>query len=271
VNLKAVIGTVFLSLLATACATPQYQQVPKVDYAVSHELGKSELLQATDHMTRLLDDRQSILYFQNFGGGGAAVGVMLGPFGVAANMKMIESVTDEDAAMLKGKIIIDPVEIFFRQSGALAILNQGAATGKAAIVSPYLYVSKTEDEQLLVGCALLVDYRPTGTEWRGKYMYQLPLKYAKAEVAKGLSEEQRATLVREVTAGFQSLAKLYVADRKGELGAGTEVKFKSDFVSPRFNFDLIGLQLPAMEGRFNVRTFAGMYSLPKGWAQVAAN
>jgi len=258
-----------LAILVTACATPQYQQVPTTEKTAGHELGKSELLQSSDHMTRQLDDKQSILYFQNFGGGGAAVGVMLGPFGVAANMKMIESATEEDAALLKGKFNFDPVEIFSHQSGAMALLNNGAVLGKKAKISPYFYVSKTEDEQLLMACALLVDYRPTGTEWQGKYMYQLPLKYAKTDVAKGFSDDQRAALVREVTAGFQSLAKLYVADRRGDLGTGAEVKFKSDFVSPRFNFEMIGLKLPATDGRVNIRTYGAVYSLPAGWVQVA--
>jgi hypothetical protein len=59
---------------------------------------------------------RNILYFQNYGGGGAGLGLLLGPIGVAANMSMIESNTKQE--QLRDKIAIDPPAVFSAAAGA---------------------------------------------------------------------------------------------------------------------------------------------------------
>jgi hypothetical protein len=243
--------------------------MPELTNPLVHSVGTNPLVEKSyGHTLRPLDDNNSILYYQNFGGGGVALG-LLGPFGVAANMAMIEKNTDSDVALLKGKLELNPQAIFSEIASEYPSLSLSNAPQTTAVrITPLLNVVKQEDEQLLFGCSILVDFTATGTSWVGKYVYQLPLKYTKAEVAHGLSVAQRTALVDQAGIGFRAIAKLYLDDRDKKLIAKRELRYKSTFVEPRFDFEYLGQELPSQGQRINVRTLNTVYSFPSGYAQI---
>lgn len=256
-------------MLLNACATaPQMQIAPSVSPLPAHSVGPNpEVEGGFNHTSRPLDDKNSIIYAQNFGGGGVALG-LLGPFGVAANIALIAQATETDVGLLKGKIPLDPQVIFSEVLSEQPRLNTKTPTDKAVRLSALLNVVKQQDEKLFFGCTVLVDYRPTGTNWHGRYVYQLPLEYTKAEVAQGLSTDQRNTLTSQVREGFRTLVKLYLDDTGGALVSKRDIKFKSTFVLPRFDFELTGQELPSEDQRINIRSVGAVYSLPKNYVQI---
>lgn len=258
------------SVLVAGCATPPPDNVPATPTPPSYSIGPNPLVvKEFGYATRALDDKNSIVYLQTFGGGGAAVGVLLGPLGVAANMSMIGKVTDDDVLMLKGRITVDPVAVFGDIAREYPAFASPSAATNSVLLTPLLNVVKQENEDLLFGCTLLVDYSAVGATWVGRYAYQLPVRYAKAAVAQGLSAEQQALLAEELRAGFRVLARLYLDDAAGRLPRGGEVKFRSTFVQPRLDFEITGKQLPGEPDRLNVSIGYGrIYSLPRDPSQV---
>ena len=106
------------ALLAVAslvgCGTPPtYKLRPVTGQSPgTFSLAHSKVVEDERHGTRHLDAAKSIVYSQNFGGGGAALGLLLGPLGVAANISMIDSNTEADAVRLRGKLTLAPRELF---------------------------------------------------------------------------------------------------------------------------------------------------------------
>lgn len=266
---KKFIPLAILSMLMTGCATVQYQSAPPLTTnLVTHEVAKSNLLTQTNHTLMHLNQSGDILYQQNFGGGGAGVGILLGPIGVMANIAAIESNTEEDVEILKDKLAFNPSEILIKSTGKYQI---EVANGNADSIklSPYIYVSKTENEQLLFASALIVETEPgKKSNWLGKYMYQTPLKMAKSDLADGLDEKEYSLLKSELEKGFDELVRLYSEDRKGNLKTEKALTFISDFVSPRFNIEMVGDLIPSDANRVNIRTVGGVYSLPKDSVEV---
>lgn len=86
-----------------SCATLPFRHFAPKNANSGYHLGPSPLLAYPDYMHRFLNDQHSVLYMQNHGGGGVAVGVLLGPLGVIANIKMIQAQTESDATLLKNK------------------------------------------------------------------------------------------------------------------------------------------------------------------------
>ncbi|WP_228730120.1 hypothetical protein [Shewanella sedimentimangrovi] len=262
--------TLIGSLLG-GCATVQYQMPPPVESNVtSIKLAHSELLSQTAGTLMHLNDAQDILYQQNFGGGGMTVGLLFGPLGVAANAAAISSATEEDVKLLKGKLDFDPKTLFTQ-----AVQGQGQTLTdtdpQALSLSPYIYVTKTDEEQLLIGTALIVETHPgQKSNWVGKYMYQTELKMAKADMADGISEAEHASLQQALTQGFDELVQLFLAERQGGIKTEQAITFVSDFVSPRFKFEMVGDQLAADADRVNIRTVGGVYSLPKDAVELKA-
>src|SRR5438067_504639 len=258
------------AILLAGCAAPQLQPVPAMTAAPSYSIGPNPLVEKTfDHMRRPLDEGNSVIYLQSFGGGGVALGALLGPLGVAANMSMIGNNTDADVALLKGKIPLDPRTLFSEVAAEQPALAPASGAGKSVRLTPLLDVVKQESDELWFGCSLLVDYSATGTNWVGKYVYQLPLSYPKADVVRGLSEQQLKDLADQARNGFRALAQLYLDDAAGKLASEREVKFRSAFIWPRFNFELTGKDLPSGAERKNIRIPGTIYSLPRDLVQLA--
>lgn len=267
-NKKLLVGSLLVSVLS-GCASVKYQlPPPAAANLTAHKIGFSELLTQTNHTLMHLNDGKDILYQQNFGGGGAAVGILLGPIGVAANIAAIQSNTEDDVEVLKGKITVDPKVIFKKSSEKIGLtLNENSATSVS--VSPYIIVSKTENEQLLLGAAMIVETAPGKKDnWVGKYMYQTSVKVSKSSISDGVDAEESKLIETSLSDGFEKIVALYLEDRKGTLITQNPVTFTSDFVSPRFKFEMVGDLIPSAESRVNIRTVGAVYSLPKDAVEV---
>ncbi|WP_017445878.1 hypothetical protein [Gayadomonas joobiniege] len=266
---KKFILLAIVSMFMTGCATVKYQSPPPIaTNHVTHEVAKSDLLAQTNHTLMHLNQSGDILYQQNFGGGGAGVGILLGPIGVMANTAAIKSNTEDDVEVLKEKLVFNPSELLKRSTDKHQFeLTSGNAD--SIKLSPYIYVSKTENEQLLFASALIVETEPgKKSNWLGKYMYQTSLKMAKSDIADGVSQEEYALLKSALENGFDELIRLYSEDRKGSLKTEQALTFISDFVSPRFNIEMVGDLIPSDANRVNIRTVGGIYSLPRDSVEV---
>jgi len=257
-SLKLVLATVMV-LVAAACATPQLQtSVPPRSVGDAFSLGSSPLLEQTSHMQQHLDKEKRILYFQNYGGGGAAVGLLLGPFGVAANMSMIEKATAADVDQLRGKVAVDPLQLFTEQAKQARITLRETAPGRTKLV-PYLYVTKTEGERLLVAAALLIEQEGP-QKWVGKYMFQLPQTYSVSELS-SLNENQREELIAATAEGYRALLSHLQAESAESIAKEQRLTFKSDFVFPRFDVEMIGSLIRRENDVVWVRTVGGVYAV----------
>jgi len=259
---------VFVSLIGCG-GKPQFLAVPshqKVPEPAEFQLGRSPLLDITNHTTGHLDDNKNIYYYQTFGGGGVAVGLLLGPFGAAANASAIESQTEEDLLALNGKLAVDPVELFQASSSSITLRQDKSPT--IAEISPYLYVTNVDEENLNFASTIIVDYNNLGINWAGKYMTQLDISLSKQEVVDGLTDEKLALLKSEMIKGFEQSLALYQKDKQHQLPGKNEVLFKSQFASPRFEFELMGEQVESSEERVNIRSFGVVYSLPKNSVEL---
>lgn len=206
-----------------------------------------------NHMMRPLNEANTILYSNNFGGGGVATGLLLGPFGVAANVKSIQTRTEKEAAELSGKIAIDPLKLFSTAMTEAGLAIAAADNTAAPSIKPRLDVISLDGDNVVFDVAITVDQQPAGKNWAGRYFYQLDVRYPRATVAQGLTGEQTQALEQLALQGMRELVKLYQDDGSGKLTASGVIKFRCDFLTPRFKFKLQAQQLPAPEGRTVVR------------------
>ncbi|MBM7072901.1 hypothetical protein JQC92_12810 [Shewanella sp. 202IG2-18] len=267
-KINILFATVF-AFLSVGCASVKYQSPPpQSTNKVQHEIYKSPLLAETSHVLKHINSDEDILYYQTFGGGGVGVGLLLGPIGVAANIAAINSNTEEDVKLLKGKINLSPVTLFKKAS----VKNDFSLSSNAVDsikVTPYLYVSKTDSEQLLFASAILVETLPgSKNNWVGKYMYQTQLKIPKSDIADGINDEELKMLTDNFEQGMQEVIKLYSSDRRGLLKTEQPITFISDFVSPRFKLELLGEKAPTTNQREVIRTVGGIYSLPTDLVEI---
>lgn len=248
-------------LLAGCAAAPKYQalqpgSVPPVGYV----LAQSSLLEEGSYVQQSLSGDNRIQYFQNFGGGGLGVGLLFGPLGTAANMAMIDSATQSDAKLLRGKIAVDPTAVFVEVTELGGIdVSTGAAADRSNI-TPYLYISKTEGDTLLVASALILERGEGAGKWVGKYMYQLPLKYNLADLPK-LDDAATAQLRAAVADGFAVLLRHIGAESQEKLQQERKITFKSDFMNPRFDYEMYAMLVAEEDEIVWVRSFTGVYGV----------
>lgn len=254
-----------LSLLAACVGPPKFQaSVPRLSEAAV--IGRSALLDETNHMTDHLDTDKRQLYFQNQGGGGAAVGLLLGPLGVAANMGMIAGVTKGDVEQLRGKIAIDPQQVFeevARQRGFA--LAQAPAKPAAARITPYMYIAKRDADSLVVASALLVETGDGATKWTGKYMYEQPELWPLASLAR-IDAAGTARLRASTAAGFDALLRYLAAETEEKVALEPKLTFRSLLVNPRFDFEMFG-SLAGQEGDVVwIRSVGAVFAMPRSRA-----
>lgn len=261
-NITRAVCTALVSLLLAACGTPPRLQAlqPKLAVPADYALSQSPLLESTNHMTQHLDKDKSVLYFQNYGGGGAGLGLLLGPIGVAANIAMIESNTKKDAEQLRDKVSVNPREIFAEVAQRHGLSISSTPTDQKPKVTPYLYVSKTEGDLLLLSSALIIEQGAGAEKWTGKYMYQLPMKYSVNELSK-LGDNETAQLKDAVAMGFSQLVKNVSSESPERFAQEKKITFKSDLVNPRFDFEMIGSLISDDGDVVWVRTVGGVFAL----------
>ncbi len=262
--------------MLTACATAQmkpYQPAQVLARPTAYAFGPAAAFD--DHMHRFLDDRHTVLYMQNQGGGGVAVGLLLGPLGVLANVAAIKKETETDAAMLRGKLPIDVEPLF---SGAMAsssglVLAKGDA--QAPAMAPMLYVEKLDDQHLRFAAWVAVTSTLAGKPWSRQYLYELPEVYTRDALAHGLSADQLAQLRESLGNGFRWIATTYAADVSGTFRPTAPGVIHSDFVTPRIQIALRGYRFDAGAQRIGFVTgqpsAAAVYSLPGDAGRVGLN
>lgn len=213
-------------------------------------------------MTKHLDKEQNILYFQNYGGS-LGLGLLLGPLGVAANVGIIESNTKKDVEQLRDKISVRPTDIFSEVAKREGLdLSSVAETAQKPKVTPYLYVSKTDGETLLLSSSLLVEQGEGTGKWIGKYMYQLPVKYSISELSQ-LSPAATTQLKEAMATGFAQIILNLRAENPEQLAQEKKIIFKSDLLAPNISFDMIGRLISEDNSVVWIRTVGGVFAIQK--------
>ncbi len=262
------------ALLAVAslvgCGTPPtYKLRPVTGQSPgTFSLAHSKAVEDERHAVRHLDAAKSIVYSQNFGGGGAALGLLLGPLGVAANASMIDSNTEADAVRLRGKLTLAPRELFLAaatQHGLEVVDDAAAGAAGRTLATPYLFVSKTDNDRLLTAAAVRLEYGQGADQWSGVYMYQLPSSYQLDDLAR-LTPEMQARLGTEVALGFSALAAFIAKEapqQDGQAKGGTEKDFsyKSDLLTPRIEIEMNGRFIARSGDLIWFRSFGGVYAV----------
>lgn len=262
------------ALLAVAslagCGTPPtYKLRPVTGQSPgTFSLAHSKAVEDERHGTRHLDAAKSIVYSQNFGGGGAALGLLLGPLGVAANISMIDSNTEADAVRLRGKLTLAPRELFLAaatQQGLDVVDDAATGVPGRTLATPYLFVSKTDNDRLLTAAAVRLEYGQGADLWSGVYMYQLPSSYQLDDLAR-LTPEMQARLGTEAAQGFSALAAFIAKEapqQDGQAKGGTEKDFsyKSDLLTPRIEIEMNGRFIARSGDLIWFRSFGGVYAV----------
>jgi hypothetical protein len=213
------------------------------------------------HMIRPLNAENTIVYEQNFGGGGAGVGVLLGPLGVAANIAAIKGRTEKESGEIFGKLSLDVLPVATAALEAQGLALADPADASRALIKPALHLISIDGENVQCSVSIFVDHNPVGRKWTGRYTYQLSPTFARSAIAAGLPETDLEQLRQQIAAGFAEVARLYAADARGELKDDRQVKFWSDYLSMRFDYQYIGMEIPGEADRLLVRMPFSVVSL----------
>ena len=226
----------------TGCATAPSLQSARPASANDRRisLAKSETAAKTDHVTKHLNADGSVIYSQNFGGGGVSLGLLLGPLGVAANMKMIDGVTSADAVRLKGKLGLDPVRAF-QEAASITHFAIGTPANQGDVtVTPYVLVSKTNESTVHISSVVLFEGVDDQKKWVKRYQYQLPGKYTLDELA-ALDATQVSSVQTARANAYALLLKHVAEESDATVSQERRIIFKSAYLSPRFEFEMAGV------------------------------
>lgn len=269
-SLSTVAGcAVLLSACATASLQP-YQSAQQIGTSSKYTLGEAPA--PSDHMHRFIDTKHSELYMQNQGGGGAAVGVLLGPLGVLANIAAIKKQTEADTAQLKDKLPLDVQQLFAASLAGTPALSAAEGDPSAPSLAPLLYVEKLDDAHIRFASLVHVKAAMGGKQWARQYIYELPDSYTKEELARGLSAGELQQLAADAEEGFQWITATYASDVAGTFRPQQKGVIHSDFVTPRIQVAYAGYRFDAGAGRVGFVMGASksstVYSLPSDAATV---
>lgn len=228
---KAFPVIIALSLLTGCAGNIRFQdsaprpQAGLVEYSVKRDIRAPEKAFSG---AKSIGSNSQIYYFQNFGGGGMGVGLLLGPIGVAANAGMIASKTNEEASFLKDKLAINPAELVSKVMSANSNLKQ-SDNGSGFELFPYVLIVKGENNQLHFTTTLDAVSGP----WKGRYSYHIESTYPLASIKNGLNSSQYEQLSKDIEHGFNEASALFERDIKGQLSPIRDVTFYSEPTSPR--------------------------------------
>lgn len=246
---------VFIFLLLGACVSaPKLQKpLPSVQ-SNSIELYRSHILDQTAHTLQHLNKEKDILYYQTYGGAGAGLGLLAGPFGVAANIKMIESNTMKDVGVMGNKINSD-IKVLFEKSVVGSGMNVSASgDGLGYKMNPYLLVEKTEGDQLMLATVILIE---TKEQFPLKYLVQLPVKYTVEQLA-SLGSAQQDKLNNTIIDGFNILLARVKKETTTDILSEKKITMKSEFLTPRFKFEMKGNLVEVKDDMVWVRIVGGV-------------
>lgn len=233
-NMK-LIAAAMTAMLLTACAgaPPKLLTAPP-DAANGYTLSRAAGVDVTNNTVRHLDKDKNIIYMQAEGGGGVGLGVLLGPIGVLANAKLVESKTVADVALLNEKVAVMPRVLF-----ADAVQKNGLVLGapQSSRATPYLYIAKSEGKLLVLSSVIL---ESSGAEkWAAIYQYQLPVSYTVDELA-GLDAAGMRTLQDAAANGFDKLVKHLAAEKQERIDQEPKILFHSRFLQPMLDVEMTG-------------------------------
>lgn len=266
--LNALLALVAYAILA-GCASgpPPLQTALPSAPTPSAALGKSTQVTTSNHMLQPLAGEGTVMYFQNQGGGGLALGLLLGPLGVAANISGIESVTKADVARIQGRIQLRPDQAFLQAAGATGFQVQGSG-GQAAIqVTPHVLVSKNTDLSISISSSLLFEGSDSTGKWTRRYQYELDQKYSLDAIA-AFGDAQSADIQRASTDAFVALLRHIQQEATLAPGSEARISFKSPYISPRFDFEMAGSLIGSKDGRTWVRSMMGVFAVLPADIQV---
>jgi hypothetical protein len=256
--LKAIAPLALLTVLSACVSAPPIQQPIKFDSAASYELFRSPVLDQTNHTLQHLNQSKDILYYQTYGGGGVGLG-LLGPLGVAANIKMIESNTMKDVALLKDKVPVAPSQVFSNAAAKAGISIQSNA-GNNVRLNPYLLIEKTENNVIMLASAILVEGADAKSKTPYKYLIQLPLTYS-VETLSALDAAKSQELETAVGNGFLALFSRMKDEASANPESEQKIKVTSEFLSPRFAFEMQGSLIEKDQDYTWVRLIGGVFGV----------
>lgn len=264
----------------SACSALPFPTPATGNLQASHIIAPSELLQQSSHSLQALNESADIIYFQNFGGDITATGAgavlaasatsvapLLGIFGEAYILNEIEQQTLADALQLKNKLPFNPARMLASSLHAPQTkppINLSTGSHAEVVLSPYIYLSKTGDNNLLIACVMLAESTDlAGAHWRVKYTRQLALKIALSELSQGLTEKKQQQVKTRLQAGFNGIAALYQQDRAGALSGKQALSLNSEFFSPRFHWSVSAEMIRQTPHDIIIRSHDGVYQLPR--------
>lgn len=272
---RRALGVCALLALAglTACvAPPSYRNRPvAADAPSAFVLAHAAIVEEPRHATRHLDDAKTIVYTQTQGGSLTA-GLVFGALGALANMGMIDSQTGLDAARMKGKLRLEPRQLFLdaaiRQGLELADVGGAVRTG----ATPYLSISKSPSGRLLAAAAVQLEQGSGADRWSGLYMYQLPSSYSLDELARP-SEDLQRKLASETAQGFGELAA-FLAREEGRKDASAkapperEFVFSTELLTPGGGYPMPARLIASSQDVVWCRTFDGVFALRRSSMKI---
>ena len=196
-----------------------------VDATPADAKPKRGMLVATN--TLYLDDARRISYRQDFGGGGLATGLLLGPLGAAANAKAIQNANERESAALRGKFPFTPNDLLGR---ALAARPAVAGATVEAELTPSLFVTRDANERLIFWAMIDVSIG----EWRGRYSALAQGRVPLADATQGLSGDPLRNLEWGLQAAYANALDAMSADIAGQLTGFSKQHAKIEALSPRF-------------------------------------
>ncbi len=217
---------------------------------------------SANHMIRPLAADNSVVYEQNFGGGGTATGLLLGPIGIAANIAGIKSRTEKEAAELAGKLPFSALDLLQEAASEQSFPLASHSVSDAITLTPMISVASLDGEQVGIGVMLLVRNNPAQPKWVGRYIAEIDTQMPRSAVAAGLTAEQIQPLRAECLAAMKEVLQLFRDDAQGRLTDGAPVTFKNKYLTRRFDFTLQGTTLAEQDGRMTLRMPLSVYAAP---------
>lgn len=174
-----------------------------------------------------LDEARRMTYRQEFGGGGLATGLLLGPLGAAANAKAIQNANERESAALRGKF---PFRVDDLLGRALAARPAVEGATVEAELTPSLFVTRDANERLIFWAILDVSIG----EWRGRYSALMQGRVPLADATQGLSGEPLRNLEWGLQSAYANALDAMTADIAGQLAGFSKQHAKIEALSPRF-------------------------------------
>jgi len=254
------LAAVFIAGCATGPrqAAPLPQNIGTADFVVTHAAS----LDSVSNIQKHLNDDKDIVYHQEFGGGGAGLGILLGPIGAAANMSLIDANTQKDVDSLLNKIAVKPHDLFLEAAKGQRIDGSGDMAKGKLLLTPYVYVLKVEGGKLLVAAAILIERGAAEGKWSGKYMYQLPDSYSIGDFSH-LDQAATDSLRNGLLAGYVKLLATVAKENRERVAGEKAITFKSNFLSPRADLTMSGHIVASDDDVTWVRSLSGVYALRK--------